>query len=122
MVRDIFEIGFGLLYLVGALFNAAYTLRHGEEFYGSFAEGALFVPFRALIRNVIIPNAVLFSGLLIVFQLLVAYSILSRGALVTSGFTAGAIFCLAAVPVSNVPGAAANLLMAVAQVYLAFTR
>ena len=113
MLRNIIEIGFGLLYLVGAVFNAAYTLRHGEAFYGSFAESALFVPVSTLIRNVVIPNSMLFTGLLIVCQVLVAYSILSRGTLVTPGLIAGAVFCFAVVPVSNIPGAAANLLMAV---------
>jgi hypothetical protein len=39
--RNIVEIGFGLLYLVGAIFNVLYTLRHGDEFYGSFAEKSL---------------------------------------------------------------------------------
>ena len=41
-VRIVLEIGLGLLYLVGAIFNAVYTLRNSEEFFGSFA----FVQFR----------------------------------------------------------------------------
>ncbi len=40
ILRNIVEIGFGLLFLVGAIFNVSYTLRHGEEFYGSFATSA----------------------------------------------------------------------------------
>ncbi len=122
MLRTIVEIGFGLLYLVGALFNYLYTLRHGEEFYGSFAENALFGLSGKLVRSLVIPHSTLFTGLLIVFQLLVAFCILSRGTLVVPGLIAGAIFSFAVIFVSNLPGAIANLLMAVVQVYLAFTR
>jgi len=122
MLKTIIEIGFGMLYLVGALFNYLYTRRHGKEFYGSSAENALFGPSRGLVQSLVIPNSTLFTGLLIVFQLLVAFCILSRGPLVVPGLIAGAIFSFSVVFVSNLPGAIANLLMAVAQVYLAFTR
>ena len=39
-VHTIAEIGIGLLFGVGAVFNTIYTLRHGDEFYGSFATAA----------------------------------------------------------------------------------
>ena len=32
--------------LVGAVFNATYTLGHGDDFYGGFARGAWFAPGR----------------------------------------------------------------------------
>ena len=122
LLRNIIEIGFGLLYLIGAIFNSLYTLRHGNEFYGSFADGAMLAPSREIIRRVVIPRARLFTGLLIAFQLLVALSILSRGNLVEPGLIAGATFCLAAAFVSNTPGAFANLLLAAVQTFLALTR
>ena len=34
---NIGEIGFGILFLVGAIFNLSYTLRHGKEFYGNLS-------------------------------------------------------------------------------------
>ena len=122
LFRNIIEIGFGLLYLIGALFNFLYTLRHGDEFYGSFADKAMFVPSRQLIRKMVIPRARLYTGLLIAFQLLAALSILSRGAFVEPALIAGATFCFIVVFVSNTPGAIANLLMALVQMLLAFTR
>jgi len=122
LFRNVIEIGFGLLYLIGAVFNFLYTLRHGDEFYGSFAEKAILIPSRQLVRRMVIPRATLFTGLLIAFQLLVALSILSRGTLVEPGLIAGAVFCFGAMLVSNTSGAAANLLMALAQMYLACTR
>ena len=122
LFRNIVEIGFGLLYLVGAIFNTLYTLRHGDEFYRSFADKASFVLVRPLIGALVIPRARYFTAALIVFQLVVGISILSRGAFVEVGLLAGAIFCFGAVFVSSIPGALANLVMAVVQLYLALTR
>ena len=78
-VRTVAEIGIGLVYVIGAIFNTLYTRNHGDEFYGSFAEGAWFGPSRAFIKRFVIPHSRLFTYLLIAFQLLVAFAILSRG-------------------------------------------
>jgi hypothetical protein len=121
-LRNIIEIGLGLVYLIGAGFSSVYTLRHGEEFFGSFANGAWFFPSRWVVLNIVLPYSKLFTILLIVFQLSVAISILSRGVLVKPGLMAGAIFSLAAVMVSNIPGAMANLVLAAVQLFLGFTR
>ncbi len=122
LFRNLIEIGFGVLYLIGAFFNSLYTLRHGDEFFGSFADKAILLPARQLIQKVVIPHARVFTILLIVFQLTVAFCILSRGALVKPGLVAGAIFSFAVVFVSNTSGAIANLVMSVVQLYLALTR
>ena len=122
LFRNLIEIGFGILHLIGAIFNSLYTLRHGDEFYGSFADKANLAPARQLIQKVVIPHTRLFTILLIVFQLTVAFCILSRGALVRPGLVAGAIFAFAVVFVSNTSGAIANLVMSVVQLYLALTR
>ena len=122
LFRNVIEIGFGILYLMGAVFNFLYTLRHGDEFYGSFAEKAILASSRQLVRKMVIPHARFFTGLLIAFQLLVALSILSRGTLAEPGLIAGAVFCFGAILVSNTSGAAANLLMALVQTLLACMR
>lgn len=119
---NIIEVGIGLVYLVGAGFSSIYTLRHGEGFYGGFAEGAWFKPSRWFVRNLVMPRSMVFTGLLIIFQLIVALSILTRGILVQSGLIAGAVFSLVAVMASNIPGALANLALALFQLFLAFTR
>ena len=121
-VRTIAEIGIGLLFLVGAIFNTLYTRTHGEEFYGSFAEGAWFPPSRAFVKRVVIPHARPLTYLLIAFQLLVALAILSRGPFLVYGLYAGAAFALGAALVSSVGGAIANLALAVVQFLLASTR
>ena len=92
-VRTIAEIAIGVLFGVGAVFNAVYTLRHHTEFYGSFAEGAWFPPARSLIRRWIIPNGTVFTLFLIVFQAALAIAILSRGDLTQAALFAGGVFC-----------------------------
>jgi hypothetical protein len=120
--RNAIEIGFGLLYLIGAIYNCLFTLRHGEEFYGSFADQAMLGYSRQFFRKLVIPRARLFTGLLITFQLLVALSILCRGNLVEPGFIAGSVFCFSAALVSNTSGTVANLLMSLVRIFLAFTK
>ena len=90
--------------------------------YGSFAASAWFRPARKLVRSVVIPRAKLFTVLLIVVQVSIAFMILSRGSLVEVGLMAGAAFSLAAVPVSNVPGAITNFALATILALLIFTR
>jgi hypothetical protein len=122
LFRNVIEIGFGVLYVIGAIFNFLYTLRHGDEFYGSLADKALFVWSSQLIRDVVIPHARSFTILFIASQLVVALCILSRGTIVRPGLIAGATLSLAVVFVSNIPGAIANLIMSIFQVYLALIR
>jgi hypothetical protein len=113
LLRNILEIGFGILFTIGAIFNSLYTFRNGEEFYGSFAEKGLFPPARLLVQKVVIPRNQFFTFLMIAFQLIVAICILSRGLFVRPGLFAGAVFAFGAAWVSNAGGMIANLLMAI---------
>jgi hypothetical protein len=120
--RSILEIGFGILYMIGAGFNFSYTTRHGEEFYGGFAKRTWFAPAKWFIERFVLPNPRIFTITLILFQVFVALALLSQGPYVGLGLLAGTAFCMYAVFVSNVPGAIANLVMAVLQFYLASMR
>jgi hypothetical protein len=119
---NIGEIGFGILFLISAIFNLSYTLRHGKEFYGSFVSNAWFGPYKTLIRIVVIPHATVFTILLAAFLVSLALMILTRGSFVKPALVAGAVFSLAVVPASNLPGAIANLAMATALALLALAR
>jgi hypothetical protein len=121
-LRTVGEIGIGMLFAVGAVFNSVYTLRHGKEFYGSFADGAWLSPGRWVIDNVVLPNATVFTVLLIVFQVAVATLILTRGDLVTSALVAGAAFSVLAALGSSPGGTAGNLALAAIQIVLAASR
>lgn len=114
-------MGFGLVYVVGAVFNSLYTWRHGAEFYGGFAAGAMWALSRRFVQAVVIPSARVFTGMLIVFQVVVGVSILSQGAQAAPGLLAGAAFALGAAFFSSPGGAVANLAMAGLQSYLALT-
>jgi len=121
-LRNILEIGFGVIYMIGAVFNFTYTRNHGVQFYTSFADGTWFPPAAWLIRKAVIPSPGVFTAILVSFQVLVGIALLSQGPFVGLGLLAGVVFCLYAVFVSNVPGALANLAMAVLQFYLASLR
>jgi hypothetical protein len=121
-IRTAGEIGFGLLFTVGAVFNLAYTLRHGAEFYGGFADNAWLGLSRTLVRDVVIPNASLFTLLIVAIQVTVATAIFTRSGFVVPGLVVGSLFALGSALVSNVPGAMANLGIAVALALLAWAR
>lgn len=121
-LRNIIEIGFGIIYMIGAGFNFSYTRKHEEEFFGGFARNTWFPPAGWFIQKFVIPNPRIFTVTLVLFQLFVGIALLSRGPYVGLGLLAGTAFCMYAVFVSNVPGAIANLVMAVIQFYLASTR
>jgi len=121
-VQIIFEIGLGFLYMIGAGFNFAYTRRHQEKVYSAFAEGTWFAPARWFIQRFVIPSPGMFTVMLILFQLFVGIALLSQGPYVGLGLLAGTAFCMYAVFVTNVPGAVANLGLAVLQFYLVTIR
>jgi hypothetical protein len=118
-VRAIAEIGLGLVFVVGAIFNSLYTFKHGEEFYGSFADSAWFPPAGTLMRRIVIPNASLFTIILVLIQLSVATLILTRGNFVSIGLIEGGMFSLIAALVSSKGGAIANLALAALLGFLA---
>ncbi len=122
VLRTVVEIGFGVLFAAGAVFNATYTRTHGSEFYGSFADGAWLPPARWLIGKVVIPNAAAVTVVLVLYEATVAVMVLSRGDLVQPGLIAGGIFALTGAAVSSPGGIVANLTMAAALFILAFTR
>lgn len=121
-VRIVVESAFGVLYAVGAVFQAVYTLGHGEKFYGAFLEGAWHEPARRILRTLVLPHAKAFTLALILFEAAVAILILTRGDLATLGLFAGAAFCVVAATVSSPGGTVGNLAMAAIQLALATTR
>jgi hypothetical protein len=111
-----------LMFFAGAVFHGLWTINHGDQFFGSFADSALIRPARGVIRRRIIPRAKIITGILIVVQLLIAFSIFSRGPLAGIGLIAGAVFSFGAAIASNAPGMIANLSMAAVLGWLASAR
>lgn len=121
LLRSVVEIGFGLAFLAGAIFNAAYTLRHGDEFFGGFARSGWLGPARRIVRDVVIPNAAVFTVALVVFEAAVACLILTRGPLVGLALLAGGGFALLGALFSSARGAVVNLTLAALLFVLAAT-
>lgn len=119
LLRNVAEVGVGVLFGIGAIFNATYTRTHGEEFYGSFAEGAWLVPARRVIEKVVIPNSTVVTALLVLFGAAEAIMILLRGDLVRPALLAGGGFALVAAAASSPGGTVANLALAAIQFTLA---
>jgi len=120
--RVIGEVGIGVLFAVGAVFNALYTLRHGREFYQAWVGGAWHAPARWILRVVVVPNATAATVALIVFEAAVAVPILTQGALVRPALIAGAVFAVFAAALSSPGGTAGNLVLAAVQGVLAAAR
>ena len=121
LIRNIFEIGFGILLLIGAIFNTVYTFRNGEEFYSSFVEKALLPPARKVVEKVVMPRDRIFTALMIIVQVIAAVSILSRGSLAGPGLMIGGVFAFGAAWVSSAGGMIANLIMAAVMLFLGVT-
>ncbi len=116
---NIGRIGFGLLFLVGAVFNLAYTFNHGDVFFGSFEKNAWFPLSRTLVREFVIPQAKVATVAIVLVQVTAAILILS-GIFVETGLIIGAIFAFAAALVSSPGGTIGNLVLGVLQVLLTF--
>lgn len=121
-MRAAAEVAIGLLYAIGAVFNAVYTLRHSQEFFGEFAARAWFAPARWLTSRLIVPNSVPFTVMLILFQAAVAASILSRGGAVGPALVIGAGFAAVVALFSSPGGAVGNGVLAAVQFTLAAVR
>jgi hypothetical protein len=121
-LRNILEIGFGILLLIGAIFNSFYTYRNGDEFYGSFVENALLKPAKQFVAKVVIPRNQVFTILMIIFQVSASICIFSRGPLAGPGLIAGGVFAFGAALVSNSGGMIANQVMAILMIYLGSSR
>ena len=93
-LRYTLEMALGVIYMIGAGFLFAYTLKHGEEFYNSFANSTWFAPASWFIQKFVLPNPRIFTVTLILFQTFVGMALLSQGGYVGLGLLAGMAFCM----------------------------
>ena len=101
----------GLAYLTAAVFNAIYTLPRSDELDG-YADGAWFGFLGDFIRDVFMPNGVIFMTAVIVFEILVGVMVLSNGRSVDIGVTASVMWVLAVLPFLAWPYLITNLILA----------
>ena len=92
--RSITEIVIGVLYAIGAVNQAVFTLRESEEFYQAMADNAWLPSAEALVESVLVPNSVVVTVLVIGFEALAAIAILSRTIAVGPALVAGGVFSI----------------------------
>ena len=88
------EIVIGLLYAMGTIHQAFFVLRESEAFYLDMADQAWIGFAESFIREVLVPNSVVVTVLVVVFQGVLAVAILSRRRLVERALIAGGVFSL----------------------------
>jgi hypothetical protein len=93
-LRTAAELAIGSLYAIGAGHQTLWVLRHSQEFYGDMANQAWLRPAEIVIEELILPNSVTVTILVIVFQAAVAIGILTRGAAVRPALVAGGVFSI----------------------------
>ena len=93
--RTVAEIVIGVLYAIGAGRQALYVVRHSHKFYSDMADRAWISPAKSFIGKVLLPNSVLITVLVAVFQAAVAIAILTRGPWAGPALVAGGVFSIA---------------------------
>ncbi|MEA2002866.1 MAG: hypothetical protein U9N84_13410 [Actinomycetota bacterium] len=94
VLRTATEVVIGVFYALGAGAQALWVLRHSEKFYRDMADRAWLPPAESFIEGVLVPNSVLITVLVAVFEGGVAIAILTRGAAVVPALIAGGIFSI----------------------------
>ena len=95
LLRTRGEIIIGVLYAMGAGFQAFDTLKHSQEFYQDMADLAWLGPAQDFVQGLLVPNSVVVTVLVVIFQATLAVAILSRRAAVRPALLAGGVFSIA---------------------------
>lgn len=100
-IANITRLGFGLLYLLGALFNTFLAASYPQG-YLEVTNSALLPVYKDLWRVVVAPNLPVLLVLLILFEFSIGVLILSKGIGVKLGLLGGLLFNLFLVPLQFV--------------------
>lgn len=80
-----------MFYALGAGAQALWVLRHSETFYRDMADRSWLQPAQSFIENVLVPNSVTVTVLVVVFEAGAAIAMLTRGPAVVPALVAGGI-------------------------------
>ena len=116
---NIGRIGFGLGYLVAAIYNLTVTLRTHQLLWDYFLENAHFSFYKDILVNVIIPNGVLFIIFTIIFEIILGVLVLNKLILVKIGLVFGILWAIFLIPILSLgPEMLTNIILAAVQVIL----
>jgi hypothetical protein len=106
----------GMFFLAGGIYNASYTMFH-PELYQDMADISLLPIYTEFIEKVVVEYPIVFTSVLVGFELLAALLIFSKDIYVKVGLLATLIFTISLVPVA-VPYTYLNILLAIIPIYL----
>ena len=113
------RIGFGLGYLVAALFNLTFTLRTHQPLWDFFLENAHLSLYKDILINVIIPNGALFIILTVVFEIVTGILILNKLLIARIGLVLAVLWVIFLIPILPLgPEMLTNIILAAVQVIL----
>jgi len=113
------RIGFGLGYLIAALFNLTFTLRTHQPLWDFFLENAHLSFYKDILINVIIPNGALFVILTVVFEIVTGVLILNKSLIARIGLVLGVLWVIFLIPILPLgPEMLTNIILAAVQAIL----
>ena len=110
------RIIWGTIFIGASIFNLSYTMFQ-PGLYQDIANLSLLPIYTDLIENYIIENPIIFTSLLVVFEFITGWLILSKGVSVKFGLIASLIFTLSIIP-AIVPYTYVNIILAIIPLFL----
>ncbi len=116
---NIGRIGFGLGYLVAAIFNLIVTLRTHQILWEFFLENAHLSFYKDILVNIIIPNGVLVIIITVIFEIILGVLVLNKLVLARIGLIFGILWVIFLIPILPLgPEMFTNIIIAAVQVIL----
>jgi hypothetical protein len=113
------RIGFGLGYLVAAIYNLTFTLRTHQPLWDFFLENAHLSLYKDILINVIIPNGVLIVILTVIFEIVLGVLILNKLLIARIGLIIGILWVVFLIPMLPLgPEMLTNIILSAVQLVL----
>lgn len=96
-IANLSRLFVGGVFIVSSGINVFVTLPR-PEYYSLFADMALFPSYANMVRQIAVPNAMLISTLLVLYELTIGLLMLSKGRRVAVGVAGAVLFLLAITP------------------------
>lgn len=120
--RTVAVLAIGVLWAIGAGAQTFDTLQNSEKFYSDMANLAWIRPARLFVEEVLRPNSVTVTVLVIVFQAAIAIAILTRSAATGPALRAGGVFSVVGALTASPVGTVGYLILAAIHFRLAQAR
>lgn len=120
--RDLAEVVIGVLYAIGAVNQALYVLSDSSAFYTEMGDQAWLPPAVTFVEELLVPNSVVVTILVVVLEAMLALAILTRGPGVRPALIAGGVFSIAGALTGSPAETVGYGVLAIAHFWLASAR